>query len=994
MKGKMILTAAAAAFLGGSPLSAQINSPEASGYLQRGVEMYRNRNYTGCIDQMLQLRKLNPTSEQSREAFYYLAMSTLYTGNDEAIVLFDEWLRLYPESPLREDVEASAGDYYFTRGKYAEALARYDKVAFGALTSDRASDCIYRQAYSNLMLARYDEAEAGFKSIENAGGQYAGAVQFYLGYIAYRREDYAAAKAYFEKSLSDADLGAAANYYLAQINYMDGNYAEALKCAQAALSGNVIESFAPEANRIAGESLYNLGREDEAVPYLWRYAADATEVHPSAYYILGVSEYKQGNYESAIKLLSKVTDQDNEMGQSANLFLGQSYVKEGNPTSALMAFERAYKRNYDRAISETALYNYAIAKMEGGKIPFGSSVALFEDFLSRYPDSRYAEKVQEYIISGYVTDNEYDKALQSINKMKNPSAKVIEAKQRVLFMLGTREYGAGKYSDALTHFSDASRIRSNDEIALQSLIWSGNCNYEMKQYDKAASEFNAYIKQTRQGDPNRTLAYYNLGYARLAQSKFGDALNDFRQVISARPTPEKSMLADAYDRAGDCLYYQSKFAEAEAEYRKAYDLNPEAGDYALYQLAIMKGLTRDYKGKISAIDDLISRFPSSGLVPASLLEKAESYVAIGENGKAIDTYTELVRTYPATSYGRQGYLQLAITNMNQGKREDAIDAYKQVITTYPTSDEARIATDDLKRIFADEGRLSDFAQFVNSVPNAPKIEASELDAIAFQSAEKDYINNDNTEKLTSYIAQYPNGAYEAQALYYLATAASDAGDSEKAYEYASKLAASHPDAEMVDDALLIKADAEIERGNDEVAYETYVTLESKASGARNLQEARLGILRTAGRLGKYEDVLSAADKLLSTTAAGGKESSEIKYMRGLALEQTGKPDGAIAEWKALAGNVDDEYGARSAVKLGELLLTQGNVKEARKVIDAFINANPPQQYWLARGFIVFSDVLRAEGNDFEANEYLKSLKANYPGAEADIFQMIEERIKE
>ena len=47
----------------------------------------------------------------------------------------------------------------------------------------------------------------------------------------------------------------------------------------------------------------------------------------------------------------------------------------------------------------------------------------------------------------------------------------------------------------------------------------------------------------------------------------------------------------------------------------------------------------------------------------------------------------------------------------------------------------------------------------------------------------------------------------------------------------------------------------------------------------------------------------------------------------------------------------------------------------------------------ARAYILLSDILRKQGNEFEANEYLKSLKENYPGQEADIFQMIDQRLK-
>ncbi len=119
---------------------------------------------------------------------------------------------------------------------------------------------------------------------------------------------------------------------------------------------------------------------------------------------------------------------------------------------------------------------------------------------------------------------------------------------------------------------------------------------------------------------------------------------------------------------------------------------------------------------------------------------------------------------------------------------------------------------------------------------------------------------------------------------------------------------------------------------------------------------------------------------------------EINFSEALALQRIGKADQARAIWKELAPDVNNIFGSQSAVYLAQSLLDSGKTDEARKSIDTFINANPPHQYWLARGFIVLSDVLRRQGNDFEADEYLRSLRTNYPGSEAEIFQMIDQRL--
>lgn len=104
---------AAGAFSGAS---AGINGADAAGYYDRGVAMYHDKNFDGCIDQFLRMNRLGATPAQAEEGHYYIAMSTLFVGDDEALDLLEAYLAKYPESIRCEDVKCSIGDYYFTRG--------------------------------------------------------------------------------------------------------------------------------------------------------------------------------------------------------------------------------------------------------------------------------------------------------------------------------------------------------------------------------------------------------------------------------------------------------------------------------------------------------------------------------------------------------------------------------------------------------------------------------------------------------------------------------------------------------------------------------------------------------------------------------------------------------------------------------------------------------------------------------------------------------------
>lgn len=389
----------------------------------------------------------------------------------------------------------------------------------------------------------------------------------------------------------------------------------------------------------------------------------------------------------------------------------------------------------------------------------------------------------------------------------------------------------------------------------------------------------------------------------------------------------------------------------------------------------------------------MSRFPSSGLLPQALLEKAESQSALGDTKAAIRTYNELVGKYAGTAPGRNGYLQLAITYINTGDRSKGVDTYKQVITTFPSSEEARIAADDLKQLYAADGRLPEFVAFLASVPNAPKYEASELEESAYQAAENAYINSGSTTGLLGYVRDYPDGASRASALYYLADAAWNEGKASEAQNYATQVLLSHPDSEVAEDALLIKAQAESELGKTEIAYSSFLELESHASGSNMLRDARLGMMRTAMDLSKYDEAVAAADKLLASTAANSPaDMAEVRFTRAMANDRLGHHDEAYKDWTSLASNTSELYGAKSAYYMGQSLFDRGQTAKAKTVTDALISSDTPHSYWLARGFVLYSDILRKEGNEFEANEYLKSLRSNYPGSEADIFQMIDARL--
>ncbi len=955
--------------------------------------MYGQGNYPGCTDQLSRADDACLSAAERERADYLLAMSAAETSPENAMEALEKFLERDPASKYRMEVKTSIADRCFFNGEYALALDRYRQVETDALQADRREDYRYRKAYCLLMLADYDRARAEFETLQRSR-RYGNAARFYKAYMAYAGEDYRKAAMLFREVDRTVAPGNMADYYLAQIYFMNEEYDKARKTALGLLSATVEKEYAAEANRIVGESYYNLGDIDRAIPYLQEYVASTETPLPSTLYILGVSRYRAGEYAEAMESFEPVTRFDNAMGQSAYLFIGQASLKTGNTEAALMAFGKALRMGFDKKAQETAFYNYAVARMQGSTIPFGSSVKTFEDFLDRYPDSPYAPQVREYIVTGYITDNDYESALQNIEKIRNPSAEILAAKQQVLYTLGTRDLASGNADRALARLREAKKLSAhNPRLAAETDLWIGECHYRQGRYEAAAESYLAYIDGAPEDAANLALAYYDLGYARFGGKRFDDALSAFAKATALSGSLRPETLADAYDRMGDCHYYSSRFDRAGEYYEKAYAANPATGDYPLYQRGIMKGLSRDHAGKIADMDEMLERFPQSGLAASALLEKAESYIELKENAKAIRTYRKLIGEYPATAQGRNGLLQLAITYLNAGERRRAVETYKEVITSYASSEEAKVAADDLKRLYAEEGDLQSFAAFINSVPDAPGIDASEMDQLAYDAAEQAFLEGKGTTMLESYLSQYPQGRSRAGALTRLAAESLDRGKLSDALKYATEVVERYPDTEAAEEALAVKAQIEYSQGKGEVALNSYRQLEKRASTSQNLNAARMGIMRVARDLGRHREVIEAAEALLSSSTVGAAQKNEITFTCANSLNSVGEAAEAEKLWASLASETDDLYGAKSAVYLGQHYYDKGDLKDARKTVEAFVDSQTPHEYWLARGFILLSDINRKEGKTFEANEYLRVLRENYPGREADIFRMIDERLK-
>ena len=92
--------------------------------------------------------------------------------------------------------------------------------------------------------------------------------------------------------------------------------------------------------------------------------------------------------------------------------------------------------------------------------------------------------------------------------------------------------------------------------------------------------------------------------------------------------------------------------------------------------------------------------------------------------------------------------------------------------------------------------------------------------------------------------------------------------------------------------------------------------------------------------------------------------------------------------KILAKDTRNIYGAEAKYKVAQIYFDAGQTEQAEKEVLDYIEVSTPHTYWLARSFVLLSDVYMKLGRNLDAKQYLLSLKQNY---QADA-GMIESRL--
>ncbi len=1009
----------AISFLLSFQVSAQTSEKYNSDYenFYRAEELYEKEQYGAARKEFRVFMDGYPEVNDPMfvKAAYYEAISALQLYHNDAEMLLLNFLKDYPESIYRTDIYFRLGKHYYYRKKYDDALAWFDKLSVQDINEADRDEFYFKLGYANFKEDHLDAARSAFVEIKDGTSQYAAPAQYYYSHIAYSNKQYQLALEGFLKLENDEKFGKLVPYYIAQIYYLQGKYEEVTKYAKK-ISGDDGVLDDKDISLLIGDAYYRTGKYDEAVPYLEKYNK-TTKTTREEDYRLGYAYYRSFHYDQAVGMFDRVTTEEDSLAQVAYYHIGECMLKLNNKVSARSAFEGAAFIEADPLVQEDALFNYAILSYQLDINPYDEAVEAFELYLNRYPNSQRKDDIYQYLVNVYLSTNNYDKALASLDKLPNKDIKLKQAYQLICFNQGVSRFQRKDYSGAIASFNNVDKYPIDPGVSGQAVYWTADAYYRIglekpanAMFDKAIQGFTKFGGMPSVSNGLKSEAKYSLGYcywnkAELAftelqkydrgtpsyksweQKRAGElnkAIASFGLFVQSNPNNSKKK-ADAYMRIADGYFITKDNLEAINNYKKAFALHEGYDDQALYYMAITYGYSEGKaQEKITNLLDIINNYPESKYKRASIIQVAQTYKSKEQYDKALFYYNKIVLDYPASADVVDAKMNIADIHFKQGKTAQAEQEYLDIMAKYGSDQQTcSNVANALKELYTASNQLDKIDGLVRY--SCFDISQDEKENLYYIPAVQAYFDSTLSvqqryqkavPKLETYIQKYPNGKFKDEIRFYLADCHFTLGDESTGIAIYRELLES-PNNLYTEFSASRVASYLYNQDNYIEAVPYYKRIEQISHDPENLSNAKLRLMVCHYKLENWQNAALYADKVLKDNAHPSEVIAEAHYIRAKSSYNQGHFMDARASLIWMRDNLTTIRAAEARFLLCEISFNQGDLGATLAGIESLLKMKPQYNYWVAKGIMLRSKVYMAQDNLFQAERDLQSILQHY-----------------
>lgn len=918
-----------------------------------------------------------------QEINYYTTVCALKQNEGRAEEEAQEFIEVEKNTARVQMMSFHLGEFYFREQRFADASNQFEQTNIANLSNREISDMKFQQAYSYFTLQRFAEAKPLFNSIRSIKDDpnYMDA-NYYYGFLAFRDAQYRDALESFKVVENEKNYATVVPYYIAQIYYVQGKKEEAITYIQNKLqSGSNTQYYDLELKQMLGHAYFERKEYAKALPYLADYVGRSKKVRREDLYELSYCYYQANQLAKAIDGFKQLSGKDDSLSQHAMYLLGDSYLKTGQKANARNAFLFCSSNSNNTQQKEISKYQYAKLSYELGYQD--EALNSLSSFLADYPNSTYNGEAKELLVDVLANTNNYRDAQTLLESLNKPSENAKRLYPRILYGRATEMINDGRLADADALLDKVLDDPYNKSMRPFAYFWKGEIGYRNNKLDTAIKYYHAYIDNGAPtgGEANITNARYNLGYSYLRKENYPVSLTFFEPLAKSPALNTDAFTQDAYIRTADNYFMLKSYDRAKTMYDNVIKLSWPAEDYATFQNAMLAGV-RSPKDKITLMNTMMRKFPTSSLVTDANMEVANTYMGDEKFAEAIPYLGNVIKTSGNASLVPQAYLKMGTAYYNLNNNSEALKQFKILVDKYPNSPEAEDALDNVKTIYIEDGKPDEYSVFMRQAGRP--LSVSTEDSLTYAAAEKKYDDLKINEALTAfnnYLQRFPDGAYALDANFNRAEIYNSKKDWNNALVGYDAVAANAPN-QYAERAVLTAARINFfELKNYVKAENYYVQLKQITASQENKLEAMRGLLRCQYQQQKWAEAVENAKEL---TAAKGS-SADDKTLANMAIAKSyqvsGQYDLAIANYKTVVQLNKAALAAEARYEIANCWYQVSKLSESEKAAFETINKSGSYDYWITKAYILLGDIYFKQKDYFNAKATFQSIVDNTINAE-------------
>ncbi len=805
---------------------------------------------------------------KTAEAQYYLGKTYLLSKRAYlAAAAFENLIRDYKDSDLKEEAQFFIGDSFFLAEDYNGAISKYQ-----------------------TFIALYPESPLRVSALFRIGSSY------------FQKKDYVEARANFQAVLDryPKDFFAPlAQFFIAESHLVAGQVREALFAYT-----KVITQY-PDAVKITPLAYFKLswcqhqvGDFMQAIQTGSNFVAQYPNhvLAKNVYLIMANSQIALKRYVEATSSLERIIDlaPSSDIAEQALFSILKNQYDQKAYNSILTSYQFIFRHlPPSKSKWRSMSYLYA-AEAYLGMNQVDEATVIYEMILKVYPDDPAAFYAQD--------------GLAWCHSYKGEDVLALEARQKLKDMMAV----------ATSSFS----FTGLNELGIADSMFNQK-NYE--------DSYQLYEKFSRENPkaPEAPSALYRAAMSSYHQRFYTQAIDLWKRLVTQYPTAKDSTLARS--QIADTLFRAQKYGEAIAAYREILAADPKGAGAPIAHLRLAQAAfnAKDDASAIKAVQDLVAGFPAAPEANDGL-DILEGVYDRSRGLDFKTGLRQIVTSQPGTPIGGEAQFRLARRAFEAKDWPSAATDFQKFSVDFTNHPELPKAQFYLGESYFNQNKWQDsIPAFERLLGNFDKSDDTPLAVFHLASAYYNLEKFDEaTRHYARLIEEYPASPYVAPAQFNLALAYKKLGKLDMAqYAYQKYVAAAKPGDAQAQNALWETYQIQRDRKDFDGAVATLEQIKNsgKADGELAL-EVMYRISEVNVAAGRPDEAQITWDKMRAMKPLNSAFRLQALAKLGEAYEKAGDLSNAADVYEDYAHAAPKELAQKAAARAAALRKTPGGAK--------------------------------------------------------------------